>query len=190
APTTPGLLRDEAFICPHPENPDPATRSVVLDPGDFASYDWFKDGVSLGNTDPTFTAAETGIFSVNLINGFGCSSTDKTEVIEECDPIIVGPNAFRPTSTVTGVGGDKVNQSFKLFTFFIDDEDFQVFIFNRWGEMIFQSPERDFKWNGGYNNNLNQQAPAGTYSYVVRYKSEYRPEDGIQEKRGGVVLLR
>ena len=190
APTTPGLLTDEAFICPHPENPDPTTRSVVLDPGDFASYDWFKDGVSLGNTDPTFTAAEPGIFSVNLMNGFGCSSTDKTEVIEECDPVIVGPNAFRPTSTVTGVGGDKVNQSFKLFTFFIDDEDFQVFIFNRWGEMIFQSPERDFKWNGGYNNNLNQQAPAGTYSYVVRYKSEYRPEEGIQEKRGGVVLLR
>ena len=54
--------------------------------------------------------------------------------------------------------------------------------------MIFQSPERDFKWNGGYNNNLGQLAPAGTYSYVVRYKSSYRPEEGIQEKRGGVVL--
>ena len=107
----------------------------------------------------------------------------------ECDPVIVGPNAFRPTSGVQ-LGGDFVNQSFKLFTFFIDDSDFQVFIFNRWGEMIFQSNQRDFRWNGGYNNNIGQLAPTGTYSYVVRYKSSYRPEKGIQEKRGGVVLLR
>lgn len=190
APVTPGLLRDEAIICPDPANPDPATRQVTLDPGDFASYDWFKDGVSLGETDPTYDAAEPGLYSVNLINAFGCASSDKTEVIVECDPVIVGPNAFRPTSTVAGTGGDMVNQSFRLFTFFIDDEDFQVFIFNRWGEMIFQSPERDFRWNGGYNNNLGQILPPGTYSYVVRYKSSYRPEEGIQEKRGGVVLLR
>jgi gliding motility-associated-like protein len=190
APVTAGLLRDEAFICPDQANPNPETRQVVLDPGDFASYDWFKDGTSLSWTDPTYTAAEPGVFSVKLVNAFGCESTDKTDVIEECDPVIVGPNAFRPTSNVTGLGGDKVNQSFRLFTFFIDDENFQVFIFNRWGEMIFQSPERDFKWNGGYNNNLGQILPPGTYSYVVRYKSSYRPEEGIQEKRGGVVLLR
>jgi gliding motility-associated-like protein len=190
APTTPGLLRDEALICPDPANPDEQTRQVVLDPGDFASYDWYKDGVSLGDTNPTYTATEAGIFSVNLINAFGCSSSDKTEVLVECDPVIVGPNAFRPTSTVASQSGDLVNQSFRLFTFFIDDEDFQIFIFNRWGEMIFQSPEREFRWNGGYNNNLGQLLPPGTYSYVVRYKSSYRPEDGIKEKRGGVVLLR
>ena len=192
APATAGLLRDEAFICPDPANPDVSTRSVTLDPGDFVSYTWFQDGVPLSVPDParTYTATEPGIFSVSLINTFGCPSTDKTEVIEECEPVIVGPNAFRPTSSVAGSGGDMVNQSFKLFTFFIDDEDFQIFIFNRWGEMIFQSAERNFRWNGGYNNNLGELSPAGTYSYVVRYKSSYRPEEGIQEKRGGVVLLR
>jgi gliding motility-associated-like protein len=162
----------------------------LLNPGDFVSYNWFRDAVPLGVTDPTFTATQPGIFSVTLINGFGCPSTDRTEVIEECDPVIVGPNAFRPTSAVAGSGGDMVNQAFKLFTFFIDDEDFEIVIFNRWGEMIFQSPEREFRWNGGYNNNLGELAPPGTYSYVVRYKSSYRPEEGIQEKRGGVVLLR
>ena len=161
APVTAGLLTDEAFICPDPANPDPNTRSVVLEPGTFTSYNWFKDAVPLGVTDPTYTANEPGIFSVNLINSFGCPSSDRTEVIEECDPVIVGPNAFRPTSSVAGSGGDMVNQSFKLFTFFIDDEDFQVFIFNRWGEMIFQSPERDFRWNGGYNNNLGAASSAG-----------------------------
>ncbi|MBL0740107.1 PKD domain-containing protein [Chryseolinea lacunae] len=189
-PVTPGLMRDEALICPDPANPDPNTREVVLVPGEFNSYDWFKDGVSLGITTPTLVASEVGIFSVNLVNGYGCASNDKTTVKEQCDPVIVGPNAFRPTSSVQGQGGDYVNQSFKLFTFFIDDMNFQIFIFNRWGEMIYQSDQRDFRWNGGYNNNASQQAPPGTYSYVVRYQSSYRPEKGVQEKRGGVVLLR
>jgi gliding motility-associated-like protein len=77
-----------------------------------------------------------------------------------------------------------------LFTFFIADTDFHIFIFNRWGEMIFESDERDFRWNGGYNNNPGQPLPAGTYSFVVKYKSSYRPEEGVQERRGGVALLR
>ena len=190
APVTPGLLNEEAYICPDPANPDPNTRSVVLRPGDFASYDWLKDGVSLGINTPTLTADAPGLYSVLLENLFGCGSSDKTNVLVECDPVIVGPNAFRPTSDVVGLGGDMVNQSFHVYTFFIDDEDFEVFIFNRWGEMIFQSAERDFRWNGGYKNNLAQLSPAGTYSYLVRYKSSYRPEKGIMEKRGGVVLMR
>jgi len=190
SPVTAGLLTEEAFICPDPANPDPNTRQVTLRPGDFSSYDWFKDGISLGISTPTLIADEPGLFSVNLLNFFGCASSDKTSVLVQCDPVIVGPNAFRPTSTLLGQGGDFVNQSFKLFTFFIDDEGFQIFIFNRWGEMIYTSSQRDFRWNGGYNNNASQQAPPGTYSYVVRYKSSYRPEKGIQEQRGGVVLLR
>ena len=189
-PTTSGFLKDEALICADPANPDPNTRATVLDPGEFTSYDWFKDGVTLSITTPTLTADEIGLYSVNLVNGFGCSSSDKTLVKEQCDPVIVGPNAFRPTSVVQGQAGDYVNQSFMLFTFFIDDQNFQVFIFNRWGEMIYQSDKRDFKWNGGYNNNTGQQAPPGTYTYLVRYQSSYRPEKGVQEKRGGVVLLR
>ncbi|MEJ7646622.1 MAG: gliding motility-associated C-terminal domain-containing protein [Chryseolinea sp.] len=189
APATPGLLNEEVFICPDPANPDPNTREVVLRPGEFESYDWLKDGVNLGIATPTFTAGEAGLYSVNLINSFGCPSSDKTNVLIQCDPVIVGPNAFRPSSGVVGLEGDFVNQSFRLFTFFIDDEGFEVFIFNRWGEMIFHSPERDFKWNGAYNN-AGPLVPAGTYTYVVRYKSSYRKGLGIQEKRGGVVLLR
>lgn len=182
APLTPGKLITRAFICNDPANTDPNTNQVVLDPGaGFASYNWSKDGVPLGNTDPTFTATEPGIYSVELENSFGCISNDETEVNIECLPKITGPNAFRP--------GGQSNPEFFLFTFFIDDEDFQIFIFNRWGEMVFQSDNREFKWNGSYNN-AGKLLPPGTYSYIVKYKSSYRPEDGIKEKRGGVVLLR
>jgi gliding motility-associated-like protein len=190
SPVTEGNLPGSGIICPDPANPDPATREVLLDPGDeFTDYDWFRDGANLGETDQTYTATSAGIYSVNLINVYGCPSTDETLLIEDCSPRITGPNAFRPSSTVEG-NGEFTNRNFKLFTFFIADEDFEVFIFNRWGEMVYHTAERDFRWNGGYNNNAGELLPTGTYTYVVRYRSSYRPEQGILEKRGGVVLLR
>jgi gliding motility-associated-like protein len=182
APLTSGKMVDRVLICDDPANTDPNTNQVVLDPGpNFTSYDWFKDGVSLGIMDPTYTATEGGLYSVDLVNVFGCDSNDKTQVDIECLPKITGPNAFRPSG---------INDNFFLYTFFIDDTDFQVYIFNRWGEMIYQSTDRTFKWNGGYNNTLSKPAPPGTYTYLVKYKSSYRPQDGVKEKRGGVVLLR
>jgi gliding motility-associated-like protein len=63
-------------------------------------------------------------------------------------------------------------------------------IFNRWGEPVFESKDKNFKWNGGYNNNTGQPLPGGTYAYVLRYVSSFHPDQGVLEQRGGVVLLR
>lgn len=190
SPVTPGNLPTSGIICPDPANPDPLTREVTLDPGaEFISYNWFRDGLDLNIDTQTLTASEAGTYAVDLVNIYGCPSSDETLLIEDCTPRITGPNAFRPGSNVQA-NGEYANRDFRLFTFFIDDEDFEVFIFNRWGEMVFHTDERDFRWNGGYNNNPGQPLPLGTYSYVVRFRSSYRPEEGVQEKRGGVVLLR
>jgi hypothetical protein len=189
-PVTAGLLTDTGIICPDEANTDPTTREVTLDPGPgLLSYTWFREGVATGDTTQTMIAREVGLYSVDMINAFGCPSSDKIELIEECEPRITGPNAFRPGSGVNE-GGDFTNREFRIFTFFIADTDFHIFIFNRWGEMVFESPERDFRWNGGYNNNPGRPLTPGTYTYVIKYKSSYHPEEGIQEKRGGVVLLR
>lgn len=190
SPVTEGSLPSTGIICPDPANPDPLTREVTLDAGaEFTSYTWYRDGSPLSETTREYIATEAGTYSVDLINIYGCPSSDETLLIEDCTPRITGPNAFRPSSSVQA-NGDYANRTFRLFTFFIDDDGFEVFIFNRWGEMVFYTKERDFRWNGGYNNNTGQPLPTGTYTYVVRYKSSYRPEEGIQEKRGGVVLLR
>ncbi len=190
SPTPPGLLPESGIICPDPANIDPTTRQVELDAGpNNLTYEWFRDGVATGVTTQTFTATDVGFYEVRMTNSFMCENTDGITLVEECDPRITGPNAFRPSSQVNE-GGEFTNREFRLFTFFIADTDFQIFIFNRWGEMIFESPNRDFSWNGGYNNNPSQPLPPGTYTYVVKYKSSYRPAEGIKEKRGGVVLLR
>lgn len=187
-PSTPGSLPARALICPDPANPDIETREVLLDAGTgFVSYQWFQNGAPSTNTTQTFLATEAALYSVELLNSFGCETIDQTDVVEECKPRVVAPTAFRPGSSTVA------NATFYIFTYFVDSEDFQLFIYNRWGELIYQSDELDrevHKWNGGYKNNPGQLLPAGTYTYVVKYKSSYRPQDGIQEKRGGVVLLR
>jgi gliding motility-associated-like protein len=183
APTTPGRLNDQYLICNDPANPDPTTKQVVLDPGNsFISYNWFKNGNPENITTQTYTATEPGVYAVELINNFGCASSDETILQLECDPRIVAPTAFRPGSNVAE------NTSFFIYSFFVASEGFEVFIFNRWGEMVYQTNERDFRWNGTNKNGV--LLPAGTYTYVVKYKSSFRPELGVLEKRGGVVLVR
>jgi large repetitive protein len=182
APVDPPILPSQGIICPDEANTDPDTREVTLYPGEFLSYEWFRDGSPLNVTDTAYTATETGLYSVALVNSYGCNLNDQTQLIEDCDPKIAGPNAFRPDGSI--------NKEFYLFTFFIADSPFEIFIFNRWGEMVYHSDQRDFRWNGGYNNREGAPLPPGTYTYVVKYKSSYQPEKGVQEHRGGVVLLR
>lgn len=174
-------------ICPYP-GPEP-TRTVVIDAGDgFSNYEWFRvEGnavIPLGVTTQELTADAGGVYRVEVSDDDGCPNTADVEVLEDCDPIISAPNAFRPGSSVAE------NDGFRVITQFITDEDFEIFIFNRWGEMVYTSKQRDFRWNGGYNGNAGQILPAGTYAYLVRYRSEYHPEEGVKEKRGGVVLLK
>lgn len=183
SPIPVGLLPNQVVICNDPENTDPSTSQVDLDPGAFTQYDWFKNELSLGYTARVFTADSEGLYRVNLTNTYGCEAPDEVEVLNDCQPVVEAPNAFRPTSSVD------LNKNFFVITSFITD-DFSIFIFNRWGELIFTSNDKDFEWNGGVNNSLSQPAPGGSYSYVIRYTSSFRPEKGVQEKRGGVALLR
>lgn len=184
-----GALPTRALICNDPANPDcavgtpePNTCTVTLDPGNgFISYTWFENGVPNGITTQTLLVTNPNTFGVELQNSFGCFNTDETLVVEDCKPRIVAPTAFRPGSQIT------TNSAFSVFSFFIEDDGFQVFIYNRWGELIYQSDDRHFQWDGSYKGN-GQLLPAGTYTYVVKYVSRFT--SGEQEYRGGVVLLR
>jgi large repetitive protein len=194
-PTLPSplaTLPNRRIICNVEANPDPDTREVILNAGSgfLYSYQWYQNGdILVGETNREYVVAGPGTFSVEVTNEFECTITDQTLVEEYCIPRIEAPTAFRPGSTVTVLNRpDLSNSDFWVYGFYIDDGNFQIFIYNRWGEMVFQSNDVNFKWNGGYNNNPGQIMPAGTYTYVVRFKS--KNGGGIHEQRGGVVLLR
>lgn len=182
APLPEGELPNRVIICNDPDNNDPTTASIDLDPGVFTTYNWFKNQVTLSYTQRVLNADSEGIYEVDITNSFGCIARDQTEVVNDCVPKIVAPTAFRPTSSIS------TNKDFFVYSYFITD-NFQIFIYNRWGELVFQSNDRNFKWNGTYNNG-GQALPGGTYAYIVKYVSSFQPEKGILEKRGGVALLR
>jgi large repetitive protein len=190
-PLPTGILPERVVICADPENQDTNTREIKLDAGPNDSYKWFykadKSTISrtpLPDITQVITADKAGIFIVDITT-LGCTAMSQTEVLNECIPIVSGPNAFRPTNAQNAI-----NKDFFVYSFFIKDENFEVAIFNRWGEIVYESKDRYFKWNGSYGGNSGQALPGGTYAYVIRYQSSFRPDEGVKEKRGGVVLLR
>ncbi len=185
APIPVGNLISATTICNDPDNHNDSTKTKKLDPGFFTAYNWFKNDVQLNppNTSRVYTVDSPGLYRVDLTNTFGCTSGDSTVITNNCIPVVTAPNAFRPGST------HGINQYFQVFSFFITD-NFEIVIYNRWGEVIFESKDRYFHWNGGYKNNPGQPVQGDTYVYLVRYVSSYHPDQGVQELRGGVVLLR
>lgn len=183
APLPVGELPNRVIICNDPDNQDPDTRQVALDPGRFQAYAWFKNQLTLNFTNQVYTADSEGTYEVLLTNSYNCQARDATQVLNDCVPTVEAPNAFRPGSATPE------NREFRVFTFFVEDDRFEVFIYNRWGELVFSSTDRNFRWNGAYNN-AGSTLPPGTYAYIVKYVSSFRPQDGIREKRGGVALLR
>ncbi|MDH5381899.1 MAG: gliding motility-associated C-terminal domain-containing protein, partial [Cyclobacteriaceae bacterium] len=180
-PFTPPDLPNRIAICDDPENPDPSKAEYELKIGSpYIDFQWRKDG-TLVSTDPTYLVVENGVYTVDLINEFGCTATDKTDVITQCDPILNAPNAFSPN-------GNAQNEEFFIYTTFITDE-FDIKLYNRWGELVYQSSDKNFRWNGRYNN-VGDLLPGGTYAYIIKFVSKYEVEKGTQETRGGVLLLR
>lgn len=189
APVPSVNLTPLARICPEPDAPADI-RTVTIAPSSVtdatAPFNWYRMDNGVPDfivSDDNYVVTQPGIYRVEVTSANFCTAYDEIEVIAECDPIITGPNAFRPSSS------NGKNQNFSLMLRYIADEDFQILIFNRWGELVFESTDPSFSWTGAYKNS-GPLLPAGTYAYLLRYRSEYRPEDGIKEQRGGVVLLR
>ncbi|MEP2024267.1 MAG: PKD domain-containing protein [Reichenbachiella sp.] len=172
------LLEDREIICT--EDTDPANNSVALNPGSFSTYEWtiVNDDDTL-STAPIFTVTEGGIYEVTLSNGFTCIR-DVVEVIDDCLPRVYAPNAFTPQTS------PGFNDEFFVYP---NDyvSDFEIRIFSRWGEMVFQSNDIGFRWDGTYRGEL---LKIDSYVYVMRFRSSLVPELGEIEQRGGVTLLR
>jgi len=70
--------------------------------------------------------------------------------------VVSVPSAFSPN-------GDGVNDFFHIGTNLITDIDFKVY--NRWGELVFQTQNPDFKWDG-FNQN-GKRIAEGVYVYLL-----------------------
>jgi gliding motility-associated-like protein len=129
------------------------------------SYQWFfEQGYPSTSTQEDvqvqFPDGVTGTYDIQLIttSDLGCSDTMDYELIVLPEVLIYAPNAFTPD-------GDEFNQGWRVFMEGVDIYDFELLIFNRWGETIWETHDMTVHWDGTYNGKIVQQ---GTYIWVIR----------------------
>jgi len=120
-----------------------------------ASHYLWQDGYD----GAVFTANEPGLYHVQAYNEY-CAEEDTVVISRDyCDCNVFVPDAFTPNS-------DGRND---LFTISIDCpvSDYQVMIYNRYGQQVFSGADPTAGWNGHYQN---VPAKADTYFYWLRFK--------------------
>lgn len=176
----------ELFINPNPTtifNTEVTLNGVSREPDD--TYSWNLPGGTPETSteeDPSVTYPDgiAGDYLVELTvtNAFGCATTISDYVHILSDVLIYAPNAFTPD-------GDQYNEGWKIYMDGIDVYDYHCMVFNKWGEMVWESYNADATWDGTYGAQL---APEGTYVWVVNAKE--RTNDRKVEFRGYVNLFR
>lgn len=124
-----------------------------------------------GETTKKITIDSIGIYSLSLTSGY-CTSTDTIEIFP-C-PIIYVPNAFSPNND------DDNNNEWGFVG--IGIIDFELYVFDRWGLLIYYAEDIDEWWDGTYKGRDVQQD-------VYVYKAFYQGVASNQQAVVGTVTL-
>lgn len=133
----------------------------------YCDYLW-QDGSTLSS----YLVRYAGFYQV-LVSNLCFQQTSAIEVAyQQCEQEIFIPNSFTPNS-------DGLNDQFRpLFTYPEKIEEYSIFIYNRWGNLVFTTQNIEQGWNG--NHCLN-----GVYAYVIFYKTE---GEGGKIVKGSVTI--
>jgi gliding motility-associated-like protein len=114
---------------------------------------------TLFNPNP-HTYADTGNYQITLTvsTQYGCTNTVQETVIIEPDFVFYIPNAFTPN-------GDGINDFFTGKGIFLGN--YEMSIFDRWGNLIFFSNDINIPWDGKVKNAA-ELAQSDVYVYVVK----------------------
>lgn len=127
---------------------------------------------------PQHLYTDTGRYLARLVlyNAFGCMDTHEAWICVRVEPELFVPNAFSPN-------GDGINDFFTAAG--VGIRDFEIRIYNRWGEAVFLANGLDFQWDGRFRDDW---LPPGLYPFVISY-TDYL---GYSRKyyKGNIQLIR
>lgn len=166
-------------------NPDPAKQSEItefidISHGNPEYWQWYLEGAYFSDEErPTWVFEETGEYVVEqvVIDYNGCSDTAVHTVTVIGDFLVYVPNAFTPD-------GNGVNNNWRPVMTNISGEDFELFVFNRWGEVVWQTNDIYASWDGSYQGGFVQD-DVYVWRIVAR---DHRSE--LHEFNGHVTILR
>jgi len=151
---------------------------VGLDAGNEGyTYSW-----STGESTQSIEANAPGLYSVVIRTDFGCEGEFDIVIDEDCPGSIYIPNAFTPD-------GDGINDGWRVQGDKI--AVFHVKVWNRWGELFYESSEVNKSWWGQRRNN---DRIAVSDAYVYRVVVQFELDDGTlsdeMEFNGHISLVR
>jgi gliding motility-associated-like protein len=136
--------------------------------------DYLDDPTAL---TPLATPFNTITYVLEATSEYGCLNYDTVTVKVEVKTLLLVPNAFTPNQ-------DGLNDVFRIIKTLNIAEVLDVFVFNRWGQKVFEGQNSTAFWDGTFKGKVQD---LGVYVYVIRAIT--RDGDEITET-GNVTLLR
>jgi gliding motility-associated-like protein len=132
---------------------------------DATQFSWniFDGNPATANTeevkDVAYPFDAPGLYPVVLTvtSDEGCTDTIQKFVTIQNDVLLYAPNTFTPD-------GDEHNQAWELHISGIDIYDFNLKIFNRWGQVVWETNDPSVSWDGSFNGKIVQN---GLYSWSM-----------------------
>jgi gliding motility-associated-like protein len=167
----PGIVDSEdPVVMLRDESPYSVASTWVFDGGEIV------EGREVTHTFEEATGVDSVYVTLKNVNELGCQTVYPFGI-----PVNLYtawfPNIFTP-------GSEDVNSTFRLYTI-NRYEIFHIYIYNRRGELVFDSDDPEFEWDGTYKGS---PCPQGTYVYICRFR---KPGTfNLSEIYGSITLVR
>ncbi|HTF82529.1 MAG TPA: gliding motility-associated C-terminal domain-containing protein, partial [Cytophagales bacterium] len=156
-------------------------EAIRLESNSFAKYKWYsKEGLMDTSRSIEVRPLVRSTYRLTVENQYGCKDSIPVTIHVSCPPRLDVPNVITPESK-------DINATMNVYGAFYTD--FELTIFNRWGEVIFESRDPKTVWDGTYRG---EPMPIGVYPWIISYDAEYeeykRPMK--YKKQGDVTVVR
>jgi gliding motility-associated-like protein len=171
---------------PIPANVNAPTITFVNQSQHSIAWEWDIAGLLATTAQSpvyTFSNKEPGIYEVCLVarDAHQCADTICHTVIIDDVLFTYVPNAFTPD-------GDGVNEVWAMTSNIPDIKAFELRVFDRWGEVVFESIDPYKGWDGSYRNGGGERLKQDLYVYKIVY--QIASTGGVREHIGHVSLLK
>lgn len=139
-------------------------------------YIYFNDSIFTTERYTQYTYNDGGYHRPYqlLINEWGCRDSVFLSIYITPLTTLYAPNTFTPD-------GSGVNDVFKIVVY--DIAEFSLVIYNRWGEVVHESYDKNTGWDG--KNLQGNMVKDGTYTWKARFTNS----DGVREERIGHITV-
>ncbi|MEI6766983.1 MAG: gliding motility-associated C-terminal domain-containing protein [Bacteroidota bacterium] len=148
--------------------------------GNITLWHWeFGDYAEASSQNTTHTYQDTGSYHVilHIVDNEGCRDSVIKEALVIDYITVWAPNCFTPN-------GDNINDYFGIWGQNITN--FKLYIYDRWGELVFESHELTHRWDGTING---KPAYDGVYTWIAFYSEDYRKYAAYDKVIKGQVTL-